>query len=156
MTFTFKKIDASNYKKAIFLQVNENQDNYVAPNWYSILEANYESEEKHPFAIYEDKEIVGFLMYSYYSADEDYPRDSWWLERYMIGKDFQGKGYGKKALKQFLECFFKEYEGKDILTSAVPENHVAITLYEQAGFKRTGEYVDKEVVLEFPYSRFKI
>lgn len=153
MPITFKEIDVSNYKDSVFLKVNENQEDFVAPNWYSILEAHFEELEKHAYAIYEGEEMVGFLMYSYYPADDDYPRDSWWLERYMIGKDFQGKGYGKKALEQFLGFFSETYKGQDILTSAVPDNHVAITLYEHAGFKRTGEYVDKEVVLHYSYTR---
>ncbi|WP_077595876.1 GNAT family N-acetyltransferase [Oceanobacillus kimchii] len=155
MTITFRKIDASNYKNAISLKVNENQADFVAPNWFSILEANYESDEKHPYAIYNDEDLVGFFMYCFYPADEDYPRDSWWLERYMIGKDFQGRCYGKKALKQFLKYFFEKYKVNDILISAVPENYLALTLYEQVGFMRTGEYVGKEIVLELSYSRFK-
>lgn len=107
MTITFKKIDSSNYKKCSLLKVNDNQKDFVAPNWYSVLEAVYEEEEKHPYAIYYGEDMVGFLMYSYYPADEEYDKDSWWMERFMIAKDFQGKGYGKASLSKFIENFQK-------------------------------------------------
>ena len=42
MTITFKKVDSSNYKKCSLLKVNDNQKDFIAPNWYSVLEAVYE------------------------------------------------------------------------------------------------------------------
>ncbi|MFD1067250.1 GNAT family N-acetyltransferase [Oceanobacillus locisalsi] len=148
MTISFKKIDESNYKECALLKVNDNQKDFVAPNWYSVLEAVYEEkEERHPYAIYHEDEMVGFLMYVYYPADEDYDKDSWWMERFMIAKDFQGKGYGKASLKKFIKDFQGNHPSEALRTSAVKENHVAITLYEHSGFQRTGEFVDEEAVL---------
>lgn len=147
MTITFKKIDHSNYKKCSLLKVNDNQNDFVAPNWYSILEAVYEKGEKYPFAIFQEEEMVGFLMLCYHPANHIYDKDSWWMERFMIAKDFQGKGYGKASLKKCIEGFQKDYPEEELRTSAVKENHVAITLYEKSGFQRTGELVEEEVVL---------
>lgn len=141
-----KKVDRTNYEDCIQLKVAENQKNFVAENWYSLLEANYE-EDRYPFAIYWDKKLVGFLMYSYYPADEDYPLDSWWIERLMVDKRFQKRGYGRKALKHFIEWFRAQYDAIELRISAEGSNAVAIELYEDLGFEKTGETVDGEVVL---------
>ena len=69
------------------------------------------------------------------------------MDRFMIAKDFQGKGYGKASLKKFMEDFQKNYPKEALRTSTVKENHVAITLYEHSGFQRTGEFVEEEAVL---------
>ncbi|UUI41588.1 GNAT family N-acetyltransferase [Oceanobacillus oncorhynchi] len=147
MTITFKKVDSSNYKKCSLLKVNDNQKDFIAPNWYSVLEAVYEKEEKRTYAIYHEEEMVGFLMLCYYPASDIYDKDSWWMDRFMIAKDFQGKGYGKASLKKFMEDFQKNYPKEALRTSTVKENHVAITLYEHSGFQRTGEFVEEEAVL---------
>lgn len=142
----FKKVDRTNYQECIGLKVAKNQESFVASNWFSLLEANYE-EDRYPLAIYSEDELVGFLMYSYYPADEDYPIDSWWIERLMVDEKFQKRGYGRKTLKQFIEWFRTNYNVSSLRISAEAENNVAIRLYEKLGFGKTGETVDGEVVL---------
>lgn len=41
--------------------------------------------------------MVGFVLYDY---DEAF--HGWSMSRFMIGKQFQGKGYGKQAVIDFL------------------------------------------------------
>lgn len=91
--------------------------------------------------------MVGFLMFSYYPADESYPKDSWWIERFMIDSRFQNKRFGKKGLQKALEWFDKEYKETELRISAVEGNTIAQNLYEQVGFVMTGEKVDGEIVL---------
>lgn len=132
-----KAVDKSNYLTVVDLKVYPEQADFVAPNTLSLLEASFE-EEKYPFAIYAEGTLVGFLMCSYYPADDAYPIDSWWIERFMIDKDHQGKGWGKKALALFLKEFKPHRQVKELRIGAEPENNHAIKLYESFGFKKEG------------------
>ncbi|WP_042149948.1 GNAT family N-acetyltransferase [Paucisalibacillus sp. EB02] len=147
MQLEFKGIDKNNYEKCVELNVNKDQEDFVAPNWWSLLEEKYEDGEKHPLSIYDNGTMVGFIMYSFYPADDDYPLDSWWIERFMIDKEFQHKGYGKAALRKFLDYFRTLYGNIDLRITTVPENDVATKLYENLGFSKTGEIAGGEVVL---------
>ncbi|SEO08052.1 diamine N-acetyltransferase [Amphibacillus marinus] len=146
MTILLKEIDHSNYKECANLTVSEAQENFVAANWYSLLEAKYEPNRL-PFGIYDNEELVGFLMFSYHPADEYYDKDSWWIERFMLDQKQQRKGYGTKALKVAINDFKQTNPDKELRISAEPANDIAITLYEKQGFTKTGEYVGDEVVL---------
>jgi diamine N-acetyltransferase len=143
----FKEIDKNNYEICVELIVENEQEYFVAPNWFSLLEAKYEEGERYPLGIYDCDTMVGFIMYVFYPADDDYPLDSWWIERFMIGKDFQNNGYGKAALKRFLNYFQNIYGNIDLRIATVPENVVATKLYENIGFTKTGEVAAGEVVL---------
>jgi diamine N-acetyltransferase len=147
MKLEFKGIDKNNYEECVELTVTEEQEDFVAANWWSLLEEKYEGGVKHPLAIYDKETMVGFVMYCYYPADDDYPVDSWWIERFMIDKKFQSKGYGKAALKKFLDYFRSLYGNVDLRITTVPENVVATKLYEKLGFSKTGEIAAGEVVL---------
>jgi diamine N-acetyltransferase len=132
-----RPVDKHNYMTVVDLKVHPHQQDFVAPNDLSLLEASYE-EEKYPFAIYQAGTVVGFLMCSYYPADDAYPIDSWWLERFMIDRDYQGKGIGKKALILFLKDFKPHRHVKDLRIGAEPDNDRAIRLYESFGFRKEG------------------
>ena len=132
-----KPVTKHNYMTVVDLQVHPHQDGFVAPNWLSLLEANYESD-KYPFAVYDNGNIVGFLMCSYYPADKAYPVDSWWLERFMIDKNAQGKGLGKQALALFLKGYKPDEDVDEVRLGVEPENDMAIKLYESFGFVEEG------------------
>lgn len=140
------EINQKNYKICAKLHVEKTQENFVAPNWYSLLEAKFE-EDKRALGIYKEEEMIGFLMFGYCPADESYPKDSWWIERFMIDSRFQNKGFGKKGLQKALEWFTKECKETELRISAVEGNTIAQNLYEQVGFVMTGEKVDGEIVL---------
>ncbi len=100
-----------------------------------------------PMGIYLFEKMIGFFMFSYYKADEDYPVDSWWYERFMFDKKYQNKGYGRQSLYKSLDFAREKLGNIEFRISAEPENDVAINLYEEVGFKKTGEMVSGEVVL---------
>lgn len=141
-----KEINQTNYQACIKLEISREQKEFVAPNWYSLLEDNYE-KKRQPFALYHEEEIVGFIMFSYYPADADYAIDSWWIERLMIDKNYQGKGYGRAALKLALNWFSTTIGADELRLSVVPANDVALKLYHSLGFELTGEEVSGETVL---------
>ena len=96
-----KPITKENYRGCIELKTTKEQEKFVAPNWYSLLEAVYE-EARQAFAIYHQEEMIGFLLFSYYEADEDYAKESWWIERFMIDHRFQQKDMDHRQWKQRL------------------------------------------------------
>lgn len=141
-----KKITQQNYKTCIALTTTPAQENFVATNWYSLLESLYE-ENRYAWGIYTEDVMIGFLMFSYYPADETYSHDSWWIERLMIDQRCQNKGYGKKALMEGIAWFAQTIGEKELRISAVKTNAPALHLYEQLHFVRTGEEIEGETVL---------
>lgn len=130
MEIEFRSIDQTNYIECIELSVSENQAGYVAPNQFSLVQAAYEAN-LYPLAIYNKSQMVGFILY-----DFDEELKGWSMSRFMIGASFQGKGFGKAALKQFLKFFTESYPTVSRLyTSAAVDNDTAIGLYKRAGFK---------------------
>lgn len=99
-----KEITKENYRACMNLKTAKEQEDFVAPNWYSMLEAIYE-EPRQAFALYNGEEMVGFILFSFYEADEDYPKASWWIERFMIAEKFQNQGLGTQAFLAGLDWF---------------------------------------------------
>jgi len=146
----FKEISAENYHECIKLKVFPNQEDFVASNSFSLLEAHYEGN-CYPLGIYVDGVMVGFLMYSHNLAGTEYPIDSWWMQRLMIDHQHQRKGYGKEAINKLLDFIKAQGFCNEFYTSAEPANAGAIMLYEKLGFVRTGEIVEGEIVLKIVF-----
>lgn len=130
MNINFKDIDKLNYNTCINLKVGDHQKDYVASNAISLVQAFYE-DDLYPIGIYNDEEMVGFILYDY---DKDL--EGWSFSRFMIDINHQNKGYGSKALEKFLEFFHNKYEEENLYTSVEIDNHVAIKLYEKYGFNK--------------------
>ncbi|SFJ21316.1 diamine N-acetyltransferase [Terrisporobacter glycolicus] len=134
MNINFKDIDKLNYNTCINLKVGDHQKDYVASNAISLVQAFYE-EELYPIGIYNDEEMVGFILYDY-----DKELEGWSFSRFMIDINHQNKGYGSKALEKFLEFFHKKYEEENLYTSVEIDNEVAIKLYEKYGFNKKDSF----------------
>lgn len=98
----FRKIIKENYWDCISLKVDDSQQYFVADNARSLVEASFE-EGLYTLGIYRNEEMIGFILYDY---DETFP--GWSMSRFMIGRQYQGKGYGKQAVIEFLE-YFKDH-----------------------------------------------
>ena len=129
----FREIDKSNYWDCIALTVDDSQVDFVADNKQSLVEATYE-DGLYVLGIYENNTMVGFLLYDY---DETFP--GWSLSRFMIGKQFQRKGYGKQAVLKFLSYFKETHEADKLFISVSLENTVARKMYSDIGFKEIKE-----------------
>lgn len=134
MNINFKEIDKSNYNTCINLKVADHQKDYVASNAISLVQAFYE-EELYPIGIYNDEEMVGFILYDY-----DKELEGWSFSRFMIDINHQNKGYGSKALEKFLEFFHNKYEEENLYTSVEIDNEVAMKLYEKYGFNKKDSF----------------
>ena len=65
----------------------------------------------------------------------------------MIDKDFQGLGYGTKALKLVIEEI-KQLGAKRIYTMHKLSNKTAGKLYQKAGFSYIGHLDDGDLLME--------
>lgn len=146
MQAELRKIDNDNIEECIALKVTDEQIQYIVSNQESLKDANNNLTVARPFAIYIENIMVGFTMFAF---DEEYddPNDRYWLWRFMIDKDLQGKGYGSAALKAIIS-YFKEQGVGYIKLSTKESNHNAISLYHKYGFRENGEMNDEEIVLQ--------
>ncbi len=136
-------VDKENFEAVCLLRVADEQRNFVATNSFSLAEAAYKKECV-PNAIYTGYNMVGFLMQATDSSDH-----LEWIYRLMVDKDFQGLGYGKRALELAMEILKEKSKEKVIRISFEPENLTARKLYEKLGFEDTGEMSGDETLYEY-------
>lgn len=145
---SIQKLTKDNFHETAKLEVHPHQKTFVAENWYSIIEASFE-ETYHSLVIYADNMPVGYAMYGMDTDDGEF-----WLVRFMTGKEHQGKGYGGDALEQIIEIVKNLPEKPARLRlSYEPDNTVAEKFYAKYGFKKTGEIIDGEAVLDLWFKR---
>lgn len=151
-----KKINRKNVVDILNLEVFDNQKSFVATNNSSIIEAYIaitENNHVFTFGIYNDDTPVGFLMIGFdvNSDEEDAPKiakGNYNIWRFMIDKDFQGKGFGKKAMNLALE-FINTFPcgiAKYCWLSYESDNDLARQLYKSVGFVETDEKDGEEIV----------
>ena len=151
-----EKINGKNVWKLCRLRVREDQEDFVARNDQSIIEAYVAitgGGHAFPFGIYDGETPVGFLMIGY-DVDESYeapPRiayGNYSIWRLMIDEKYQHEGYGRQAMQLALDfirtfpCGPAEY----CYLSYEPENTVAKALYASFGFRENGETDGDETV----------
>jgi diamine N-acetyltransferase len=142
-----RKITWANLNECIALDVTEDQQNFIDSNVYALAQAYVAcTNDDFPpisYAIYNESEtVVGLVILVHRHARENkyYHQNCYEVISFMIGKQFQGKGYGREAFKQVLEEIEKFPEGKAkyIFLSYDPKNEVAKRLYASYGFVETG------------------
>ena len=124
----FREIDKSNYWDCMSLTIDDSQEGFVADNKQSLVEAAYE-DGLYTLGIYHEETMVGFVLYDY---DDTFP--GWSMSRFMIGKQFQGKGYGKQAVLSFLDYFKRKHNADKLFISVSLDNTVARKMYCDIGF----------------------
>ena len=136
------EIDRHNYLPVLDLSVSPEQRTFVATNQYSLAQA-YAQPECVPLALYAENKPVGFAMYSLDEDDHQY-----WIYRLMIDQRYQGKGYGREAMRLLIERIrgLSDEEHNRIYISFEPENRIAKSLYESLGFLPDGRIEYGEVV----------
>jgi len=140
-----KPVTQENIVACVRLQVAENQKEFVAPNVNTIAWA-YVDPTFTPYAIMDGETVVGLAAVEY--IPENDIEDKHWIPRFMIGANFQGKGYGRKAMEKLIEMISKHDDCDRVRLSVVPENTAAIAFYKKIGFKDTGEQLSGENVME--------
>ena len=145
MTMTLREITRENWEQCVRLTVGPEQERFVASNAVSLAQSKYEPEWI-PLAVYDDDEMVGFVMYGVYRDDGKY-----WILRVMVDRSFQGKGYGRATMRLLLERL-RAIPGCDkVAISYEPENDTARRLYANFGFRETDEVIEGETVARLSF-----
>lgn len=158
---SLKKVDTKNLWKIAGLKVREDQQDFVATNAESIMEAYVYTQAGAvalPFGIYAGDTPVGFVMFGYGELPEEenpaVAAGNYSIWRFMIDEKQQGKGYAKAAMQAALDyvrsfpcgpadCCWLSYE---------PENTAAKSLYHRFGFRENGQMDGDEIVAVLPLS----
>jgi len=142
---TLQDITTDNFDQCLALAVHDDQKDFVATNANSLAHAWLFPKAAKPFAIYNNDEMVGFIMLD---LDSDYDgTGKVFLWRLMIDKAHQNKGYGKAAMELALKYVKDNCKVKVMRTSVVPGNDHATKLYKSLGFVETGEIEHGENVM---------
>ena len=141
---TLKKIDESNFVDCFNLKLAAGQERYVSNPVRSLAQAYVYYSHCAPFGIYAEDRMVGYVMVIY-----DYDEETYNIWHMMIDSDFQGRGYGKAALREVLKYIASKPFGSSdtVLITCNPENEAAYKLYRQIGFKETGRSDGDELEL---------
>ena len=148
MKITLRPIDETNREAVVNLSVRKDQP-FIANNQRSLEQAEETEDElpgvARPFAVYAEERPVGFAMFAFDEDCED-PDSRYWLWRFMIDQNEQGKGYGQAALAEIIR-YFRENGADMILLSTKAENEAGLHLYHKFGFQETGGMNNDEIVL---------
>ncbi|WP_195575107.1 GNAT family N-acetyltransferase [Paenibacillus sp. 1001270B_150601_E10] len=151
---TLRKITLDNRRDIFNLEVTEDQRRYVASNLSSVASCYVlatNGGHPFPFAIYLNEQPIGFVMITYQITGYEVPaiaNDSYCLLRFMIDKQYQNQGYGRKAMVKILE-FIRTCPAGPAQYCWIPykaENTAAKKLYESFGFRDNGEICNEEEI----------
>lgn len=149
-----KAIKHDNWLECIELDVHSWQRQFVNPNIFSLAEAfvhsdaNKEEAEEYyrciPFAIYSESRMIGFTLITYEKECDFDGFPGYEIYRLMIAKEYQGKGFGKEAIKSILEYIKTFPYGKagNIYASWHPDNTASERAFLGSGFKIVGKDTD--------------
>lgn len=141
---SLQEITEDSLADILSLDVADHQKHLITSNAKSIAQAHF-SRFSWMRAIYADKTAVGFILLY---LDPDSPHYEIW--RFMIDKDYQGKGYGRAAMEMVID-FLKELpDCNEIFLCYVPEKGNSSWFFKDLGFVDTGEFHgnEKEMKLE--------
>ena len=141
-TVSLREVTQETVNSILNLRVTKEQEQFVASNAVSIAEAHF-SEDAWFRAIYADETPIGFLMLS------DQPdKGEYFLWRFMVDVQHQGKGYGSRALELLIDHVKTRPNAKELFLSHVPGTGSPEGFYRRLGFEHTGEQVGDELVMK--------
>ena len=144
MCIQLQEVTKDNWIECIHLSLHPEQESYLASNVDSIAESKFEPDNQLR-AIYKNDKVIGFLAFCV--EDEPPNPELYWIFRFMIDRNFQGLGYGTKALNLVIEEI-KQLGAKRIQTMHKPQNKVAAKLYQKVGFVYIGQLDDGDLQME--------
>ena len=142
MAVTLKCTTEDNFLDAFHLKLRKDQEEFVSHPIRSLAQAYVYRNQCQPFGIYQDEELVGYVMVIY---DYDVPEyDIWHM---MIDGARQGRGYGKEALKRVLEYIGTKPFGESnrVVLTCNQQNIPGLRLYRSLGFQETGNVDEDEI-----------
>ncbi len=140
MNIELVAINKANYEAVCDLDVAKEQEDFVACNMWSLVEATF-NQGHVTRAINVNGEAVGFFMW----VKETPSKVSIW--RFMVDQNQQRKGIGRKALTLALSEIKQDSELRQIEICYNPQNPVAKDFYSSFGFVEVGLDEDGEDML---------
>ncbi|WP_405104275.1 GNAT family N-acetyltransferase [Paenibacillus sp. FSL K6-1217] len=145
MNIQLHKITPELEQECTQLSVSAGQLDLVASNADSLVHAVNEPTSV-PYGIFNEEEMVGFVLFD----NERYTDGYYWILRFMIDGRFQGKGYGRSAIKEVIKMLRTREDCTQIRVSHIPHNLTANKLYKDVGFIDTGELEDNgDIILGY-------
>ena len=149
MNLTIRPVTSENRREVLALSVQETQKGFIETTAQCLEEADSLPLWR-PVGLYDGELLVGFAMYGFWKYEGRDGRV--WLDRLLIDRRYQGRGYGKAALQTLLARIRREYDRPAVYLSLYAENAVAARLYERFGFRYNGEldqHGERVMVLDF-------
>lgn len=137
---TIQALTRFTWEKAADLELHPYQEDFLPSNLHSMAQARFENLT--PMGIFSGNEMVGFLMYGNFGG-------VCWINRIMVDKNHQEKGYGRKALRLLLRHLRSLPTCREIRTSFVRANALAEYFFGSMGFFQKGKAVDGEIVMQY-------
>jgi len=142
-------VNKNNLYKCLSLDINDNQKSFLVEGVsISLAKAWVWYQKSYPFAIYNDDELVGFILMckgvfteaNFIGMSENDPL----IWEFMIDKKYQGKGFGRAAIQCAIDWLKNIHNAKKIFTSVHKDNKVAINLYKSFGFEFTSGIAESD------------
>ena len=125
--------DLDSCARILFEEFSKCDSGWTLPKAQEIIKDIFELHKDLSFCLKLDGKIIGILFCRSYSYIEGNYIS---LIEFAVSSEFQGKGFGLKAL-EFLESYAKE-KGFNVLALQTHAKRQAINLYKKFGFKETG------------------
>lgn len=146
-TFELVEIDASNWRRALEIEVRDDQVPFVAhhqPVALVILAKCFvrpAGQTWTPWLALEDGSPVGVLGVA---AEGDNAH----IRHFAIDHRRQGRGLGRKMVTATIDVIVRtQPQCRSVIVTAHPDNEIALALYLSAGFTRTGAFSGIEPLL---------
>ena len=152
LSILLRPLSRGNWEACAALAVAPEQNAWVAPNVYSIAEAQFLTGFS-SLAVYSDETIVGYALFGP-DADDG---GTYWIYRLMIDARYQGGGYGHAAILRIVE----EIAGRPDRSGKVrigyrPDNAAARHVYAKAGFVEEGVAPWGEMIAAYTYPNLQM
>ena len=132
-----KLVDESSFQAVLDLKISEADERarFVSPNVRSLADAwlYRENGDVFPMAIYWNELVVGFLLLEIDKDEAEY-----FIWRIMIGQQYQGRGYGRKAVEVLIKKAQMDSTCNHIVAGYVVGNEKMKHLLTSLGFQETG------------------
>lgn len=148
MSLEFKEITSHNWRRVNSLEVKQDQKKLVASNIAILAKAfAYRLNNSKAYALYIEENPIGLIMQRDFFNNGNIICI---LDQVMIDKSYQGKGYGKTAIKQWISKIKHENRYDLIMLCYEEGNKIAEKMYKSLGFVREPEEDDEgELVMVY-------
>lgn len=129
-----------NWENALELELHDYQKDFLPEVMYSIAQSKF--EDLHPYGIFLNGNMVGYLMYGIFGGVS-------WISRIMVDKGHQEKNIGTEALQLILEKLVRHPDSAEIRTSFSRQNALAEYFFSSNGFEKIPGNLDDEIVMRY-------